>query len=291
MIDATAVMPEHIAECLAAVEQQTSTPRHISVEDVERRLHFNGTDPAVDAKVYVLEGRVAAFAHLWRHGEQEVRVFARTRPASRGRGAGSTLLGWATGRAQELCRSCAITATSQSTDAAAPDLLLGIGFSPARQITTLMIDAGEVKSPTAARDDVRLQSYTDTNDAQLRIAHAIAFADAWGYEPAPSGEAWWAERADVDPASSLVAFIGDELVGFCLSADGRIAEIGVLPAYRRQGIGATLLQAGIEVLVAAGASQVSLQVDHLNGSGALPMYAKAGMRPLSSLTIWRRDSP
>lgn len=53
------------------------------------------------------------------------------------------------------------------------------------------------------------------------------------------------EAAQTDPGSVLVAKIGPELVGFCLSEndDGLIwlAWFGVHPKFRRQGIGAALL--------------------------------------------------
>jgi mycothiol synthase len=288
MIDATAVRPEEIADCLAAVELEQLTPRQVTVEDVDRRLHFNESDPAHDARAYLVDGHVAAFAHVWRHSDHEVRVFARTRPASRGRGAGHSLLAWAIRRAREICVTCDITATSQSVDPAAKDLLVDMGFSPAREITTLVIEATSFRPHHRDLHGVVIRPYVEGNDEQLRRAHELAFASEWGYELAPSGDAWWAERDDVDPEQSLVAWDGGEVIGFCLSGGSRISEIGVIPEYRRRGIGAALLQAGLRLLISEGATEVSLQVDSLSSSGALPMYAQAGMQTLTSMTVWER---
>lgn len=289
LLAANLVRATQIAACLSAVERETATPRRIRVADVRQRLQFNGSDLRSDAVAHLIDGEVAAFAHLWRHGAQEIRLFARTRPQSRGRGAGRSLLAWGLRRAHELCAGCAVTATSQSTDPSARGLLVDMRFSPVREITTLAIEPAAVHNERRLLDGVGIRAYEPADEEELRHAHALAFAAEWGYELPPSSAAWWAERSDVDPAQSLVAYCGEALVGFCLSGGSRIAEIGVVPAFRSQGIGGMLLQAGIEVLNSGGATSVSLQADSLNSSGALAMYARAGMRTLSSMTVWQRD--
>ncbi|MEZ0112855.1 mycothiol synthase [Catenulispora sp. EB89] len=93
---------------------------------------------------------------------------------------------------------------------------------------------------------------------------------------------------------SLGAFDGDVMVGYSLAKHKPLAvevhrvmvEGGVHPAYRRRGIGARLLSAGIasaRELHAIHHPQLRLAVDAQNNeqnAGALAAYSAAGMKPI-----------
>ena len=44
------------------------------------RLHHEGSGPELDSFVVRESGTIVGFAHLWQHGCEEIKVFARTHP-------------------------------------------------------------------------------------------------------------------------------------------------------------------------------------------------------------------
>jgi mycothiol synthase len=69
---------------------------------------------------------------------------------------------------------------------------------------------------------------------------------------------------------------------------GEIALLGTRPAFRRRGLGQTMLAQGLHVLQAAGATVASLQVDTANPTGALRLYRTAGFSPQETWIVYRK---
>jgi ribosomal protein S18 acetylase RimI-like enzyme len=67
-----------------------------------------------------------------------------------------------------------------------------------------------------------------------------------------------------------------------------IANVAVLPAYRRRGIARQLVDAALEKAFRAGAKVVSLQVDIANQS-AIDLYRRAGFDIVATYTLWERN--
>jgi ribosomal-protein-alanine N-acetyltransferase len=84
-------------------------------------------------------------------------------------------------------------------------------------------------------------------------------------------------------ARYLVARVGDELVaygGLWLMVDeAHITTFAVLPAWRRQGIGARLLLALLDLAVAMRASVATLEV-RISNRSARRLYERFGFRPV-----------
>ena len=90
--------------------------------------------------------------------------------------------------------------------------------------------------------------------------------------------------------------------GFYVAADvGAIANIGVLPEFRRRGVGERLLNALIEEAKAKKLVQLQLEVRASNG-GAIALYRKAGFqkcgvrrrfyrKPVEDAELWNLDLP
>lgn len=84
------------------------------------------------------------------------------------------------------------------------------------------------------------------------------------------------------------------LVGFCLTAPERvdgvltsaeIAEIGVMPARRGEGLGRALLAWGVQRLRSLGATEVTLSVNGHN-DGALRLYERGGFTRVQARERW-----
>lgn len=96
------------------------------------------------------------------------------------------------------------------------------------------------------------------------------------------------------PDGMLLLRAGGTLVGFTKTerveeVDGRmvgyIAQIGVLPAWRGQGLGRELLRWGVTRLRESGAEAVQLAVEAWN-ERALQLYRRTGFQPVVEWPHW-----
>jgi len=96
---------------------------------------------------------------------------------------------------------------------------------------------------------------------------------------------------DVDLARSVVAYDRSEPVGMALLSRrddrGWISGVGVLPAWRRRGIGRLMIGAVLEGIRETGVRQVALEVIAQNSS-ARALYAELGFVERRELLCWRR---
>ena len=276
-----------------------------SPDDVIARLHQMDADPQLDSFVVSVADAIVGFANVWRDGE-EIKFFARTHPDARGRGVGALLVELCDGRAGELLPGGRWTTTTWAADIDGPPLLSEHGYRDVRHYLRMEIDGGLVgdDGPRWPQDlgCVPLADRPDLGPA-LYDAWAAAFAGEWGSYTATE-EAFWRERRDdkresaypFDQALWLLACNGDEVIGFCLcelstveaGAVGRVAEIGVIPARRGEGLGAVLLRQGFHELRRRGAARIVLDVDAENVTTAIRLYTSAGMTPQPAFTVWEK---
>jgi ribosomal protein S18 acetylase RimI-like enzyme len=96
---------------------------------------------------------------------------------------------------------------------------------------------------------------------------------------------------DVDLARSVVAYDRGEPVGMALlsrrGGRGWVSGVGVLPGWRRRGIGRLLMETVLERAREAGVRQVALEVIAQN-SAARALYVKLGFVERRELLCWRR---
>lgn len=277
-----------------------------SPPDLVARLHLEGADPRFDSFVAFDRDSIVGFAHLWAHGADEVKFFARTHPDARGRGVGGRLLSLCDQRAAELLPAARRTTTTWAADASAPEVLRTQGYRPVRYFVTMEIAAGLVSEDARVWPDgvqcVRFSERPDLAGA-LYAAWAEAFAGHWGSQAESEAE-FWEERRDgkvgsafpFEPELWLLALDRGEVVGFCLcelgasegESVGRVAEVGVVPAQRGAGLGFALLRDGFCELCRLGATRIVLEVDAENATSALRLYEKAGMTPRPAFTVWEK---
>jgi mycothiol synthase len=125
------------------------------------------------------------------------------------------------------------------------------------------------------------------------------FSDMWEYEPQPIEE-WreWMYGARHDPALWFLAETdAGELAALCLcrthdSADedmGWISVLGVRRPWRRRGLALALLRLAFREFRARGRLRVGLGVDAESETGAVELYARAGMRPERRYETWEKQ--
>lgn len=126
--------------------------------------------------------------------------------------------------------------------------------------------------------------------------YAAAFTAAFeGYQfPVSMDAGALARRArfeQYDLENSLVAFDGGAAAGVAAlavrGAEGWVAGFGVVPAWRRKGLGREMMSALVERARAAGLRHLSLEVLSRNAA-ARALYESAGMRVERELLIMER---
>jgi mycothiol synthase len=149
---------------------------------------------------------------------------------------------------------------------------------------------------------VELRTYRVGADDDAWV-HAFneAFAGHWGgfMGMSPALWAFYLGEPTFKPEISLVAWNGPELVGFChcrideeINAltgrrVGMIRYVGVVPRWRRKGLGAALTLAGVQALRDAGMETVALGVDAENVTGARRLYERFGFEVVERQVMYR----
>ncbi len=130
-----------------------------------------------------------------------------------------------------------------------------------------------------ARPPVRLRIEPMTLD-DLPAVHAIeraSFTTPW------PDDAYRSELRTNRLATYVVARAGDEVVGFAglwlMVDEAHVTTFAVDPAWRRRGIGEHLLVALLDVSIARGAREATLEV-RLSNVAARRLYEKYGFRPV-----------
>ena len=147
-------------------------------------------------------------------------------------------------------------------------------------------------------DGLELRPFDPERHArQLKDALDEAFVDEWGHERRDYDA--WAERVlgvpQFDPELILVVWDGGEIAAMAVDYQKRLGDwglislLGVRPAWRRQGLGLSLLQESFRRFAERGETMAALGVDSENPTGATRLYERAGMRILWRADVWRKE--
>jgi mycothiol synthase len=204
----------------------------------------------------------------------------RVRPHHRRRGLGNRLLEWAEEHAP--AGDAELTIRNEALTADAHTIYLSHGFEPEmvenRMVRELALPVPDAPLPAG----VEALPWNRKSAAQFFAAYRASFADRpgfpWTGQPA---EEWIGDLYDeaFRPDLSVVALVGGEPVGFVTVAQeppaGWIYQIGVAPAWRRQGLGAALLAETLRAFQAEGLVEARLHVN-VNNPGATAVYERLG---------------
>jgi mycothiol synthase len=274
-----------------------------SPSEARAQLYDQGTDPAADTRLALVQDEIVGFGRVWLASDEELRIYARTHPDATGMGIGSALLAFCEGRARDLAdeRPRGLTTTNWAADERAPELLTRFGFAPVRYFLQMRIASDEIRGRPEWPAGVRVEQFSEgrVEDDALYGAWREAFAGHWGHTDQGAARFWEGRRnpdRDVFPFDSslwFVAMSAGEVAGFSLceqnGARGRVAEIGVVESHRARGLGFALLTHSFHELRHRGAAEIVLDVDSENITSAVRLYTKAGMTPHPSFTIWGKE--
>ena len=229
------------------------------------------------------------------------------RPSARGRGVGAALLSWLEPRARKLAceaglkEDATLTVTSWAQDRNAAALLEQARFSPLRHFLQMRIDLGRDLPEPVWPDGLEPRGFSSgADDAELFASFRKAFADHWGNTEVDETQ-WWSENRDApnagfDPSLWVVVREGGTIAGFSICREreddgatiGWISLVGVLPAWRRRGLGEALLVHSLNAFRGRGRRRAALNVDVDNTTDAFRLYTKVGMEPTPAFTVWSK---
>jgi mycothiol synthase len=173
-------------------------------------------------------------------------------------------------------------------------------FTPVRHLLELRLDL-HAPPPTAVwRSGVRCRTFRPGVDEHvLWETHQAAFTDVPTHLPLDLDD-FLDDRLrrypDLDPGLVLLAEHDDEVVGLAICRagtevapeDGWVRDLGVVPAWRRNGIGMALLRTAFAAFRARGLTGVALEVDDVTLEGAVALYRRAGMRTVRRTDVLER---
>ena len=174
-------------------------------------------------------------------------------------------------------------------------------YHPIRSSYRMGIDlAGQAFSPAWPRGAVVRSAVEGVDEPLLHELNERSFEDHWGHTPTPYDE-WlhWLRSMGVgDPALWFIAEVDGTPAGtaICRPYDhgdpdcGWVSVLGVLPQYRRTGLGTALLTHAFTEFRRRGRLRAELGVDAESTTGAVGLYERAGMRVLWRWDIWERES-
>jgi mycothiol synthase len=270
----------------------------------ELRDQWDEIDLSTDARIAEVDGRIAGVVHLCEVRDGRIVTDGYVHPELTARGVGAALLEAVEARARVLEPAIPvgervyIETAHLVGDERAPRLLAGHGYETARTFFRMVVALGDEVAAPRWPEGIEQRAFSADRDG--RVLHASfneAFAAEWGHADRPYEV--WAERCfgwhGFDPSLVVMAWNGEELAGFSLNYPKRmgdwgwIGSIGVLPSWRRRGLGLTLLQESFRRFRATGEGTVALGVDAENPTGATRLYERAGMHVLWRADVWQKE--
>ncbi len=212
------------------------------------------------------------------HGVVEVH------PDYRGRGLGSKLYDLVEGQARAQGTNTLMIESNQR-HTLLHEFLARRGFEFDRYIWTMLLPPDQLVPAPTWPPGITVRTFVPGQDEQLYWrTFNDTFADHYAHTDMPLEHfVYISQRPSFDPAGAFFAFEGDKVAGMCIPLiragtedEGWIDDLGVMPDYRRQGLGRALLLAGVNWLRTK-VSTVKLGVEGKN-QRALPLYTSVGFR-------------
>jgi mycothiol synthase len=184
----------------------------------------------------------------------------------------------------------------EETDDARLRLLVERGYAEMRRFHRMHIDLREGFTPPVWPPGIEVREFRRGRDeGPVHQAIQEAFAESFRFAPMTLNE--WRRHTfankGLDTWLWLVAWEGAEVVGTCVAfvipGRGYVDDLAVCKPWRRRGIGLALLLESFARLAARGQTEVVLGVDSENTTGALALYARAGMRIAQTRLFLEKD--
>jgi ribosomal protein S18 acetylase RimI-like enzyme len=220
--------------------------------------------------------------------EYRATLFGQVHPDFRRRGLGTFLLRWGIPQGHSLLASCPTDAphilqiSTESLTDASTRLYEQYGFRQHFAEDVMRYDLSHPLPQAPFPPGITLSTWETILAEQFFQAYQDAFRDRMGDSPGWEAQQWihWVtDDEDFLPGLSLLAQQGGQPVGFIVCSAGWIGQVGVRPAWRKQGIGAALVVEVLRRFQERREQQVLLDVN-VNNPGATQLYRQLGFREI-----------
>lgn len=177
---------------------------------------------------------------------------------------------------------------------AARELMTGLGYEGSKVFRRMRIELDQQPDPVTWPSGLELRPYVEGQDERAYFdALSTSFADHWAAAPRTL-ERWESsmKTGEYDTNLWLQLFDGDRIVaigaGKLMGDAGWIANVGVLPEYRRRGLAKRMLLELFGRYWDKGIRRIDLGVDAENRHSAIDLYLGAGMHQTHSYEASRK---
>ncbi|MDN5764626.1 MAG: GNAT family N-acetyltransferase [Humibacillus sp.] len=251
------------------------------VADPEHLRKVFVTDTAICGRDEL--GEIVAAAAVARNAAGERFAAALVDPSVMGRGIGEELAAWVD---EHSGGPVSLVMDSMSPEAEGLFVRLGL-----RRVFAETVMCHPLRSIPSVRlpENIVMMPFTDDTSEAFQHAYAASFRDQPGYD-AGNARAWGPrlrEQRGFQPEDSRVALDRDgHVAGFVTISASWIDEVGVVPAWRGQGLGAHLVARSLTAIAKRGASEAWLAVGCENPARTL--YERLGFRNCGTRALFDR---
>jgi mycothiol synthase len=282
---------ERVAELLVAFEERLLGESEWSLEELQR----DWRDADLGRDVWMaLDGEQVA-GYLAMTERNDVWEFdGYVHPDRFGEGIGGMLVDY--GEREAAARGSRVARTAVlGADERAQTLLAGRGFDEVRRFYRMTIELDARPEAPVWPEGLNVAPF-DFEAGHEEVHEAIddAFAEHWDVFRRPH-EAWVERQRErgVEPWNWIVVRDGAEIAAVTqLERErfgiGWIGVVGVRPAWRRRGLGETMLREAFRRFCEIGQHTVGLGVDAQNETGATRLYERAGMHVAFSAVVFEK---
>ncbi len=186
-------------------------------------------------------------------------------------------------------------AVRDSEPEAAHNVLRAADFDVVRTVLKMAVEVSDVDLKSGSVPDGLVVRDADMHDGDEARAvtelHNACFVDSWGFSPNTVEEIAGRTAADLDRNGFAPIVVLEDVSDGSLPAynwitldegDGRVEMVGVHPSMRGKRLGWVIFNAGVERLIANGATRLVLDVDSENPP-ARTIYESASYRTYSKV--------
>jgi mycothiol synthase len=254
------------------------------------RLWLTGPDldPATDARIAVVDGRIVGYADISDHPHPRYWADLRV-PPSEDDEVREALRGWLEQRFRERADGAdgaLLRFFVWSPDEPLKQLLERSGYQLIRHSYRMRIDfSGDLPEPEWP-EGIIVRTVTDDDTDAVYATHQESFEDSWEHTRTPRDEweHWLRSSDEFDPTLWFLAEEAGEPAGVLFGKPqeaeeglGWVSVLGVRRPWRRRGLGRALLIHAFHEFRRRGFVAVALGVDASSLTGAVRLYENAGM--------------
>jgi len=272
---------------LATACLETDGGLPLGASDTYIHKHYLPALPGMSIGSFKANGRLVACAAVQpisTPDDYRATIVGQVHPTYRRRGIGTYLLKWSITEAAKLLSISppnwphVMLVATESLSTGAVDLFERHGFKQLFAEDVMRRNLDTPLPDAAVPPGISFATWTPALASEFFAVYQAAFRERPGF-PNWSQDEWvdWLGTEDDDFRAelSLLAYQDDVLVGFVVCAEGWIVQLGVLPEWRKRGIGLTLMIETLRRFCSADTDHVLLDVN-VNNPSAARLYERLG---------------